>query len=122
MEIITSKTSPGPSRDWINIVGSSQTKNKIRQFFKKERREENIVNGRDMLEHECRRLGYDTAKLLTSENLKEVATRSHFDGSEENLLAAIGYGGVLCIETGGRRRAWAVPAGASSPLFRSSKT
>lgn len=48
-----------------------------------------------MLEHECRRLGYDTAKLLTSENLKEVATRSHFDGSEENLLAAIGYGGVL---------------------------
>lgn len=95
VEIITSKTSPGPSRDWINIVGSSQTKNKIRQFFKKERREENIVNGRDMLEHECRRLGYDTAKLLTSENLKEVATRSHFDGSEENLLAAIGYGGVL---------------------------
>ena len=95
VEIITSKTSPGPSRDWINIVGSSQTKNKIKQFFKKERREENIVNGREMLERECRRLGYDVNTMLTPENLKEVASRTHMDGSAENLLAALGYGGLM---------------------------
>lgn len=95
VEIITSKSSPGPSRDWINIVGSSQTKNKIKQFFKKERREENIVNGREMLEKECRRLGYDVNIMLTPENLKEVASRCHMDGSVENLLAALGYGGLL---------------------------
>lgn len=95
VEIITSKTSPGPSRDWINIVGSSQTKNKIKQFFKKERREENIVNGREMLERECRRLGYDVNTMLTPENLKEVASRTHMDGSVENLLAALGYGGLM---------------------------
>ncbi len=95
VEIITSKQSPGPSRDWINIAGSSQTKNKIKQFFKKERREENILNGREMLERECRRLGYDVNTLLAPENLKEVASRSHMDGSVENLLAALGYGGIM---------------------------
>ncbi len=95
VEIITSKSSPGPSRDWINIVGSSQTKNKIKQFFKKERREENIVNGRDMLERECRRLGYDPDAMMTPDTLKEVASRCHLDGSEENLLAALGYGGIM---------------------------
>ena len=95
VEIITSKQSPGPSRDWINIVGSSQTKNKIKQFFKKERREENIVNGREMLERECRRLGYDVNTMLTPDNLKEVASRCHMDGSVENLLAALGYGGMM---------------------------
>ena len=95
VEIITSKQSPGPSRDWINIVGSSQTKNKIKQFFKKERREENIVNGREMLERECRRLGYDVNTMLTPDNLKEVASRCHMDGSVENLLAALGYGGLM---------------------------
>ncbi|MCH3951476.1 MAG: bifunctional (p)ppGpp synthetase/guanosine-3',5'-bis(diphosphate) 3'-pyrophosphohydrolase [Acidaminococcus sp.] len=95
VEIITSKTSPGPSRDWIDIVGSSQTKNKIKQFFKKERREENIATGRDMLERECRRLGYDPTVIMTSETLKDVASRCHLDGSEENLLAALGYGGIM---------------------------
>jgi guanosine-3',5'-bis(diphosphate) 3'-pyrophosphohydrolase len=95
VEIITSKTSPGPSRDWIDIVGSSQTKNKIKQFFKKERREENIATGRDMLERECRRLGYDPNVIMTSDSLKEVASRCHLDGSEENLLAALGYGGIM---------------------------
>ena len=95
VEIITSKTSPGPSRDWIDIVGSSQTKNKIKQFFKKERREENIATGRDMLERECRRLGYDPTEIMTSDTLKDVASRCHLDGSEENLLAALGYGGIM---------------------------
>lgn len=95
VEVITSKQSNGPSRDWLNIAGSNETKNKIRQWFKKERREENIEKGREMLERECKRLGYDTKELLSPEYMKEVASRTHMDGSEENMLAALGYGGIL---------------------------
>ncbi len=95
VEVVTTKQSNGPSRDWINVVGSNETKNKIRQWFKKERREENIVKGRELLERECKRLGYDSKALLTPENIKEVSSRLHLDGSEENLMAGLGYGGVL---------------------------
>ncbi|MCQ2372744.1 MAG: bifunctional (p)ppGpp synthetase/guanosine-3',5'-bis(diphosphate) 3'-pyrophosphohydrolase [Phascolarctobacterium sp.] len=94
VEVITSKQSNGPSRDWLNIVGSSDTKNKIRSWFKKERREENIVKGREMLEHEAKRLGYDSKVLLKSDKLVDVAVKLRQD-TEDNLLAAIGYGGVL---------------------------
>lgn len=93
VEVITSKQANGPSRDWLNIVGSSESRNKIKQWFKKERREENISKGREMLEKECKRLGYDPKVLLKSENLKEVAGKLHID-IDDNLLAAIGYGGV----------------------------
>ena len=55
VEVITSKQATGPSRDWMNIVGSSDTRNKIRSWFKKERREENIAKGREMLEKETKR-------------------------------------------------------------------
>lgn len=91
---VTTKQGTGPSRDWLNIVGSNETKNKIRQWFKKERREENVIKGREMLERECKRLGYDTKELMSPEYLKDIASRTHNDGSEDNLLAALGYGGI----------------------------
>lgn len=94
VEVITSKQANGPSRDWLNIVGSSESKNKIKQWFKKERREENVAKGREMLERDCKRLGYETKVLLTQDYLKEAAVKVHIDGGEENLLAALGYGGV----------------------------
>lgn len=93
VEVITSKQSSGPSRDWINIVGSSDTRNKIRSWFKKERREENIVKGREMLEKEVKRLGYDVKTMLTPEKLKEAGSKLRID-TDENLLATLGYGGV----------------------------
>ena len=68
-EVITSKQSNGPSRDWINIVGSNDTRNKIKNWFKKERREENIVKGREMLEREVKRLGYEPRLMMTPEKL-----------------------------------------------------
>lgn len=93
VEVITSKQATGPSRDWMNIVGSSDTRNKIRSWFKKERREENIAKGREMLEKETKRLGYDIKVLLKADKLKTVAASFHLD-SEEALYASVGYGGV----------------------------
>ncbi len=93
VEVITSKQSSGPSRDWLNIVGSSDTRNKIKGWFKKECREENIIKGREMLEKEAKRLGYDPKVLARPEKLKEAGTKLRID-SDENLLAALGYGGV----------------------------
>ncbi|MGL5206181.1 MAG: RelA/SpoT family protein [Acidaminococcaceae bacterium] len=93
VEVITSKQANGPSRDWLNIVGSSESRNKIKQWFKKERREENISKGREMLEKECKRLGYDPKILLKIDNLRDVASKLHID-VDDNLLAALGYGGV----------------------------
>ncbi len=93
VEVITSKQSSGPSRDWVNICGSSDTRNKIKNWFKKERREENIVKGREMLEREVKRLGYDTKVMMTPEKLKLVANKIRID-TDEILLATLGYGGV----------------------------
>lgn len=93
VEVITSKQANGPSRDWINIVGASDTRNKIKGWFKKERREENIVKGREMLDKEAKRLGYEPKTFASPEKLREVGSRLRID-SDENLLATLGYGGV----------------------------
>lgn len=93
VEVITSKQSNGPSRDWINICGSNDTKNKIRNWFKKERREENIAKGQEMLEREVKRLGYEPKTMLAPDKLKEVANKLRID-TGENLVATIGYGGI----------------------------
>lgn len=93
VEVITSKQSSGPSRDWINIVGSSDTRNKIKNWFKRERREENILKGREMLEREVKRLGYEPKVMMTPEKLKLVGNKLRID-TDENLLATLGYGGV----------------------------
>ena len=93
VEVITSKQANGPSRDWINIVGASDTRNKIKGWFKKERREENIVKGREMLDKEAKRLGYEPKTFASPEKLKEVGNRLRIN-SDEDLLATLGYGGV----------------------------
>ncbi len=92
VEIITSKQAGGPSRDWLNIVASTDTKNKIRQWFKKEKREENIAKGREMLEKESKRLGFELSDLTKGDRLEELARKLNW-GSSEDLVAALGYGG-----------------------------
>lgn len=91
VEILTSKNSLGPSRDWLKFVKSSQAKQKIKQFFKHERRDENIATGRDMLERDVRKEGFRTADILTDEWLKRVSERLSF-GTVEDMYAAVGYG------------------------------
>lgn len=93
VEIITSAHSNGPSRDWLNIVKSPQAKNKIRQWFKKERRDENIARGKEMLEKEARRNGYDIYQLIKHDFMNHIFKRMSFT-SIDDMYAAIGYGAV----------------------------
>ena len=92
VEIITNKNSNGPSRDWLNIVASSDTRSKIRAWFKKENREENIVGGREIIERELKKLGYNPKEMLKENRLGEICKRLNI-ASENDLLAAVGYGG-----------------------------
>ncbi len=93
VEIITSKHNNGPSRDWLNVIGSSETRNKIRQWFKKEKREENVAKGREMIERESKKLGYDWRDLVKGDRLSEVAKKLNIT-SEDDLFEGLGYGGV----------------------------
>lgn len=93
VEVVTNKSNNGPSRDWLNIVASSDTRQKIRAWFKKENREENIDHGRELIEAELKKLGYVSKDLLKENRLEVVAKRMNITG-EDDLLAGIGYGGV----------------------------
>ena len=92
VSIITSKNGK-PSYDWISMVGATESKAKIRNWFKKENREGNIARALDLLPAEASKLGYDWKKLTAKGRLDEVA-RSFNTGTEEDLLASVGYGGV----------------------------
>ncbi|WP_053957019.1 RelA/SpoT family protein [Inediibacterium massiliense] len=94
VEVLASKNSHGPSRDWLKFVKSTQAKNRIRQWFKKERKEENIEKGREMLEKEIRRNNYEVHELAKSPWLNEIVKKLRLN-SIEDLYAAIGYGGIL---------------------------
>jgi len=102
VEIITSKHG-SPSRDWLNMVKSAQAKNKIRSWFKRERRDENIEKGREMLERENRRLDIDLRLLLKNELVEEVAKKFNLQ-SADDLYAAVGYGGISVQQVIGRLR------------------
>ncbi len=93
VSIITNKANNGPSRDWLNIVSSSETRNKIRSWFKKATREENVERGRDLIEKEAKRLGYEPKELLKNDRLTQVAKKFNVN-TEDDLLASLGFGGV----------------------------
>lgn len=93
VEIVTSKSSIGPSRDWLKIVKSTQAKNKIRQFFKIKERDVNIIRGKEMLEKESKRLGYKPSELLKEEWIKSIISKMSIS-SIEDLYSALGYGSI----------------------------
>ncbi|WP_199617464.1 RelA/SpoT family protein [Paenibacillus alkalitolerans] len=97
VEILTSKHSYGPSQDWLKIAQSSHARSKIKQWFKKEKREENVAKGREALEREVKRLGYETSEVLTDEKLLETAKRFNFNDIED-MLSAIGFGGITAAQ------------------------
>lgn len=93
VEIITSKNSPGPSRDWLNFVKTSSAKSRIKQWFKKEKREENIIKGHDLLEKELKKKHLNIKEFLKEDRLQEVAKRFSFL-SVDDLYAALGDGAI----------------------------
>ena len=103
VEVVTSQSAHGPSRDWVKIARSSNARSKIRQWFKRERRDENIVNGRASFESELRRCGVTLKELTGEENLPDILKKLSFK-SLDDMYAAIGYGGVTSLKLIGRLR------------------
>ncbi|WP_099158624.1 RelA/SpoT family protein [Virgibacillus ndiopensis] len=93
IEVMTSKHSYGPSQDWLNVTQTSQAKNKIKQFFKKQRRDENVAKGKDLVEKEIRALSLEPKDVLTQENLKRVYEKFNFTNADD-MYAAVGYQGL----------------------------
>lgn len=93
IEVLTSKQSFGPSRDWVKIAQSSQAKNKIKQFFKKQLRDENVIKGKEQIEKEIKAQEFDVKEVLTPDNIKRVCEKYAFAG-EEDLYAAVGFNGI----------------------------
>jgi GTP pyrophosphokinase len=93
VDIITSQSSKGPSWDWLKIVKSSSARVKIKQFFKREMKEENVKTGRVMFEGEAKRRGYSLSELVTEDSFEHVAAKMSFN-SQDEMFASIGYGAV----------------------------
>ena len=103
VEVLTSKAAKGPSRDWLNICKSNQARTKIKQWFKKEKREENIIHGRSSFESEMKREGLPLSITIDPEVGPQLLKKLSF-ASWEDMYAAIGYGGLTALKAVGRIR------------------
>ena len=103
LEILTSKNAKGPSRDWLTICKSNQARTKIKQWFKKEKREENVLHGRSSFEAEMRRIGLPLSLTIDPELGPQLLKKLAFDNWED-MYAAIGYGGLTAVKAVGRIR------------------
>jgi len=103
VEILTSKSAKGPSRDWLIICKSNQARTKIRQWFKKEKREENIIHGKSSFESEMKRVGLPLS-AITEPTLEEHLLKKLSFGDWDDMYAAIGYGGLTATKAVGRIR------------------
>lgn len=93
VEVITSQNSKGPSWDWLKIVKSSSARVKIKQFFKREMKEENVKTGKSMIEAECKHRGFTLTQLLTDDAFEKIANRFTYSGQDE-MYASVGFGAV----------------------------
>jgi guanosine-3',5'-bis(diphosphate) 3'-pyrophosphohydrolase len=93
VEIVTTKGEHGPSRDWMNLVRTSHAREKIRQWFKRQERDENIAHGRESLERELRRLARTSLGAVGQDRVLEIARAYKFDNLDD-FYAAVGYGAV----------------------------
>ena len=103
VEVLTSKAAKGPSRDWLTICKSNQARTKIKQWFKREKRDENIVHGRASFEAEMKRVGLPLNALTSPDLEPHLLQKLSFD-SWDDMYAAIGYGGLTATKAVGRIR------------------
>ena len=103
VEVLTSKSAKGPSRDWLTICKSNQARTKIKQWFKKEKREENIVHGKASFESEMKRVGLPLTAATDPELEGQLLKKLSFD-TWDDMFAAIGYGGISALKVMGRLR------------------
>ena len=103
VEVLTSKSAKGPSRDWLTICKSNQARTKIKQWFKKEKREENIVHGKASFESEMKRVGLPITAATDPELEAQLLKKLSFD-TWDDMFAAIGYGGLTAAKAVGRIR------------------
>ena len=103
VEVLTSKSAKGPSRDWLNICKSNQARTKIKQWFKTEKREENVIHGRSSFESEMKRVGLPLSITIDPEVGPQLLKKLSF-GDWEDMYAAIGYGGLTAAKAVGRIR------------------
>ena len=97
VEVITSKSAKGPSRDWLSLCKSNQARIKIRQWYKKERREENVVNGKQSFEEELRRIGV-APSIVSNDALQPLLLKKLSFSNMDDMYAAIGYGGLTAVK------------------------
>ena len=97
VEVMTSSSSRGPSRDWLNIVKTSEAKTKIRAWLKREERETNIPLGHDMLEKEAKRLGYNLSQLLRGD-AEDMILKRFSAQTLDDVYAMVGFGGLSCAQ------------------------
>ena len=98
VEVLTSKTAKGPSRDWLKIAKSNEARNKIRQWFKKEKREENIATGRALFEAELKHMKIPMTAITAEDVLPHILHKVRF-GTLDELYASIGYGGTTAVKS-----------------------
>ena len=103
VEILTSKSAKGPSRDWLTICKSNQARTKIKQWFKREKRDENILHGRSSFESEMKRSGLPIS-VITDPGLEPILLKKLSFGCWDDMYAAIGYGGLTAVKAVGRIR------------------
>ena len=96
VDILTSPSSAGPSRDWLDMVKTRRARNKIRQFFRAHYREQNIEQGKQMIENELREAGYDPFELMTEKKAADVAQAMHYSTADD-MYAAIGFGDLAPV-------------------------
>lgn len=97
VEILTSKHSYGPSQDWLKIAQSSHARSKIKQWFKKEKREENVEKGREAIERELKRAGMEPSQWMSEDKLLDAAKKFTFNDVDD-MLSAIGFGGITAAQ------------------------
>ncbi len=103
VEVMTSSAVKGPSRDWLKLCKTSQARSKINQWLKKERREENVQHGKDLIERELKRVNLTHSQLFRNEWVEMLCKKYTFS-SIDDIYAAVGYGGLTVNKVIGRLR------------------